>query len=247
MAGMDIEATARRLWSRLEKDLAASPFAVSLLSLAGAQALLRGGRPLSPEERAALESRGNVCGDWSRVRVESGDGLEAVRGNWFEGDVLLAGFRGECFGPDGRAWPAGMAGCRVRDAVIGNASLYQVGILQRQVIEDGAVLVGVGELDCPAPTLFGLGLAVHPGSEAGTRTVWLWDALTLEDCDAAASLPRAMQKDFQAKLDRSWPLIVAASASWDAGRRCCRPVACTLPGSARAAWSPAPPCCARSR
>jgi hypothetical protein len=74
--------------------------------------------------------------------------------------------------------------------------------IERQVIEDGAVLVGVGEIDCPGPTLFGLGLAIHPGSEAATRTVWLWDTLTLGDCVDASSLPHSEQKDFQSRLDR---------------------------------------------
>lgn len=203
---MTVQAVADRLWSRFEKELAASPFAASLLSLAAARKRFQSGRPLTQDERHRLESQGNTCADWSRVRLESksesAEGLENIRNNQFEGDVLLTGFRGEWPAPGGRTWPAGMANCRVRDAVIGNACLYNVIRLERQVIEDGAVLVGVGDIDCPAPTLFSLGLAIHPGSEAATRTVWLRDTLTLGDCVDASSLPRPEQKDFQARLDR---------------------------------------------
>ena len=172
---------AERLWAKLEQDMAASQFAASLRNLAGAEARFREGRPLTDAERVRLESQGNACADWSRVRIGQDTGLETIRSNTFEGDVYLAGFGGECPGPGGRAWPAGMTGCRVRDAVIGNACLRDIARLERQVVEDGAVLVGVGGMDCAFPTLFGLGLAIHPGSETGARTAWLWDAATLDD------------------------------------------------------------------
>jgi hypothetical protein len=190
-----------RLLSKLERDWAASPLVASLRKLAATPALLLSGRPLSYGERLCLESQGNICADWSRVRLDSDAGLDTIRNNWFEGDVLLAGFQGEWTGPDGRTWPAGMAHCRVRDAVIGNACLYHIARLERQVIEDGAVLVGLGELDCPAPTFFSLGQAIHPGTEAGTRTVWISDVLTLDDCMDALSLTSEAQRVFQARLD----------------------------------------------
>ena len=202
MADKDFEAAARRLWEKLEKDLAASPFAASLKTLAAAQDRLKGGRARPAEHRRHLAALGMVWGEGTMGGVDRGAGLETVRGNWFERDVLLAGFRGEWPGPGGRTWPAGMAGCRVRDAIVGSASLYRVDRIDRQVIEDGAILAGVGELDCPAPTTFGLGLAVHPGSEAGTRSLWLWDGIDLDDCAEAASLPRGAQQDFAAKLER---------------------------------------------
>jgi uncharacterized protein DUF4954 len=199
--GKNIQGVLEGLSARLDQALAASGLVAGLKRLTQTDRRLMAGRPLGEGERTLLESQGNVCADWSRVRVESGAGMETIRSNRFEGDVLIAGFHGEWRDPEGRAWPAGMAECRVMDAVIGNACLFRIARLERQVIEDGAVLVGLGEIDCPAPTLFSLGAAIHPGTESGARSVWIWDALTLDDCMAALSLPADAQQGFQAKLD----------------------------------------------
>jgi hypothetical protein len=199
------------LAERMAQALAASELAAGLRALAQAGRRLKAGRPLTEGERIRLEDQGNVCADWSRVRIESEAGLAAIRGNRFEGDVVLAGFEGSWPGPDGRAWPAGLSDCRVRDAVIGNACVQHIARLDRQVIETGAVVVGVGELDCPAPTAFGLGQVIHPGAETGTRTVWLWDALSLEDAARALSLPPAARKALQARLD---PLLAPLKSAF---------------------------------
>ena len=201
MSGKNIQGVLEDLSAKFDKALAASELAAGLHKLTQADRRLLAGRPLSYGERLCLESQGNSSADWSRVRIESDTGLETIRNNWFEGDVLLAGFSGTWPGPDGRNWRAGMANCRVFDAIIGNACLYSIGRLERQVIEDGAVLVGLGELDCPAPTLFGLGQAIHPGTESGARSVWLWDSLSLDDAMAALSLTADAQKLFQSRLD----------------------------------------------
>ena len=199
--GKNVQSVLEGLSARLDEALAASGLVAGLKGLAGADRRLAAGRPIDDGERVRLESQGNLCADWSRVRVESGMGMETLRNNRFEGDVLLAGFHGEWRGADGRVWPAGMSDCRVRDSVIGNACLYRIDRMERQVIEDGAVLVGLGVIDCPDPTLFSLGAALHPGTEAGTRSVWIWDGLTLDDCMAALSLTADAQKTFQARLD----------------------------------------------
>ncbi len=201
MGGMNIQGRLERLTAKLDKVLATSTLATSLRKLAHAQARLSGGRPLGSGERLYLESQGNTCADWSRVRIMGDSGLDTIRNNWFEGDILLAGFKGEWAGPDGRTWPAGMANCRVRDSVIGNACLYQIERLERQVIDDGAILVGLGEIDCPEPTLFSLGQAIHPGTESGARSVWIWDELTLDDCMDALSLTSEAQQTFRKHLD----------------------------------------------
>lgn len=198
----NVQVAVNELWAKLEKDLAVSPFVASLRAIAKAGERFKAGRALSYGERLCLESQGNICADWSRVRIESDAGMQNIRNNWFEGDVLISGFSGEWPGPGDRKWPAGMANCRIRDAVIGNACLYHIARLERQVIDDGAVLVGLGEIDCPAPTLFSLGRAIHPGTESAARTVWLWDTLTLDDCVRAVSLGAEAQKEFQGRLDK---------------------------------------------
>ena len=201
MGGKNMQGILEDLSAKFDKALATSEFIAGLRRLTQADRRLLSGRPLSYGERLCLEGQGNICADWSRVRIESDAGMDTIRNNWFEGDVLIIGFHGAWPGADGRTWPAGMANCRVLDAVIGNACLYHIARLERQVIEDGAVLVGLGELDCPAPTLFSVGSAIHPGTEAGTRSVWIWDSLTLDDCMAALSLTADAQKTFRDKLD----------------------------------------------
>lgn len=211
MIGKNDQGMLEDLADRLERALAASELAAGLRRLAHAGQRLSGGRPLTEGERLCLENQGNVCADWSRVRIESDAGLSAIRGNGFEGDVLLAGFQGSWPGPDGCLWPAGMADCRVRDCVIGNASLYRIARLERQVIDEGAVLVGVGELICTAPTSFSLGRIIHPGAETGTRSLWLCDTLTLDDAMAALSLAPAAQQALRARLD---PLLAPLRSAY---------------------------------
>jgi hypothetical protein len=201
MTGRNVHSILETLSAKFDKVMASSELVAGLRRLTQTDRRLLSGRPLSYGERLCLESQGNICADWSRVRIESDAGMETIRNNWFEGDVLITGFHGSWPGPDGRTWPAGMANCRVLDAVIGNACLYHIARLERQVIEDGAVLVGLGELDCPSPTSFSLGRAIHPGTEAGMRSVWIWDSITLDECVAALSLPADAQKQFRQKLD----------------------------------------------
>ncbi|MEO6094459.1 MAG: DUF4954 family protein, partial [Fibrobacteria bacterium] len=204
MIEKNVPAILADLSAKLDEVMAASELVAGLRLLTRTDSRLKAGRPLSDGERLRLERQGNICPDWSRVRVESAEsdaGLETIRNNRFEGDVLIAGFHGDWKGPDGTSWTAGMAGCRIIDAVIGNACLYQIARLERQVIEDGAVLVGIGEIDCPDQTLFSMGCAIHPGTESGARSVWIWDSLTLDDCMAALSLTSEAQQEFSRKID----------------------------------------------
>ncbi len=201
MDGKNSSETLNRLLERLEKVLAASALVSSLRKLVHSQARLQDGRPVTPGERATLEAQGNVCADWSRVRCLPDADWASVRNNVLAGDIFLSGFTGECTGSDGRRWAAGMVDCRVRDAVIGNACLYRVSRLERQIIEAGAMLVDVGIVDCSAPTLFSLGRIFHPGTESGARGAWMWDGFTLSDYMDAISLPAEAQKAFQQKVD----------------------------------------------
>ncbi len=211
MGGKNIPANLESLSAGLDKTLAESEIVATLRLLLKTDQRLQGGRPLNPAELQRLESQGNLCADWSRVRLANSapasardgkddGGLSAIRNNRFSGDILIEGFHGACTDSQGRSWPAGMWDCDAADAIIGNACLRRIARLQRQVISDGAVLVGLGELDCPAPTLFGLGSAIHPGTEAGSRSVWILDPLTLDDCMDALSLTTAAQKNFREKL-----------------------------------------------
>ena len=223
MPGKDIQGAAAL--AKLEKDLAASPFAASLAETRLRPDPFPGRPPPLHGERLCLESQGNICGDWSRVRLENDAGLETIRNNWFEGDILISGFRGEWPGPGSRTWPAGMANCRVRDCH------------HRQCLPLPRSPPGTPghrgrrrhrrrrRAGLPRPHLFSLGQAIHPGTEAATRTVWLWDAMTLDDCSASLSMPREAQKEFQSSWIRCWPPTAAGSGMW-AGRRRAACAAC---------------------
>ena len=205
MIGKNVQGVLEELSERFARAFAASELAYTLRRLSRTGPRLPSGQPLTDAERRRLEGQGNYCADWPRVQLgndaDREGTLAAIRGNFFAGDVLLAGFRGTFRDPEGREWPAGMTGCRVRDAVIGNACLHQIARLERQIVEDGAILVGLGEVDCPAPTSFGLGRVIHPGAETGTRSAWLWEGMDIEDAMAALSLAPDAQKAFQARVD----------------------------------------------
>ncbi len=67
---MDVGEVSRRLWAKLEKDLAASPFAASLKRLASAQTRFSDNRGRPPKARYSKvgpcpSSRSGTCSLWN--------------------------------------------------------------------------------------------------------------------------------------------------------------------------------------
>ncbi len=186
-----------QLKSRLTQGFHESHFAASFTKLQATAKILHSGKSLSLEERERLENQGNTCEDWSRIRIGGHFDFKRVQHNFFMGDVLLQGLRGDINGPNGLHLPAGLSFCRVQNCVIGNAALHRIDLLSRQVIEDGVFILGAGTLHCDLATDFGQTLPLHPGSEMKTRTLWLWDGMTLDYCEEVLRLSPKKQIDLQ--------------------------------------------------
>src|SRR5262249_44957107 len=82
-------------------------------------------RPLCPEEVTRLESLGNCCDDWSRVRVAGGFDWRRVRHTCFHGDVVLGGFSALVPVAPGVRLPAGVYHSTVAGCVVGDNALVR--------------------------------------------------------------------------------------------------------------------------
>lgn len=169
-------------------------------------------RMLSKTEIRGLEQRGNQCDDWTSVRVLGAGTLAHVRGCRFEGHNILRTGAGAHNGPR-------LSDSRIRDALVGLAEVERVALLDRVVVEDGAILRHVDVCAGVPDSRFCLGLAVHPGSEAGTRRVFLSDGLVLDDCAAMATLPPAEQDALAHEWTARLRACVADHACVGAGAR----------------------------
>jgi len=155
----------------------------SLLASAG---FLRDGaaafrtRSLSAPETLQLERQGCVCGDWTRVRVQDGFDPVHVRETTFEGDVSLPRFSGTVMLPGHVSLPTGIRRAHIRDAVIGNCCIHDVGILARQVVQDAAVVFRVGSLVASGTSAFATGSKIQVGLETGERSIPLFAEMDME-------------------------------------------------------------------
>lgn len=150
---------------------------------AWADAWSRGRIPTRQEIRG-LERRGNTCDNWTDLRLLGSASLENVRDCRFEGHVILRLERG---------MPA-LRDSRIRDCLIGAATVDSVAALDRVAVEDGAIVRHVGECTGKHDSRFCLGESLHPGDETGSRRVYLADGLLLADCAAMAAMPPEEQE-----------------------------------------------------
>jgi hypothetical protein len=149
-------------------------------------------RPPTPEEIRALEQRGNRCEDWNRFRIAAATGLDAISECRFEGRILLTGVSPR------------IRSSRLRECLVGDAEIENAGLLNRVWVEDQARIAVVGEMSGEADSRYCLGLAIHPGSETGSRSVRLLDGLLVSDCaDMAFRTPpeqEALAREFASWL-----------------------------------------------
>jgi hypothetical protein len=137
-------------------------------------------RPLSAHETLQLERQGCVCEDWTRIQVQEGFDPRAVRYATFEGEVVLARFSGTVMLPGHVSLPTGIRHAHIRDAVVGNCCIHDVGLLARQVVQDAAVVFRVGSLVASGTSTFATGARVQVGLETGGRDIPLFAEMDLE-------------------------------------------------------------------
>lgn len=148
-------------------------------------------RPLTAPETLQLERQGCWCQDWTRVRVQEGFETAPVRNATFEGDVLMARFSGTVMLPGHVSLPTGIRHAHLRDVVVGNCCLHDVGLVARQVIHDAAAVFRVGSLVASGTSSFATGHKVQVGLETGGRSVPLFAEMDLELAAWLADHPEA--------------------------------------------------------
>lgn len=164
----------------LRRLVRGSPLLASAAALRESGALPFRTRALSAPETLQLERQGCVCQDWTRVRVQEGFECSAIRESTFEGDVSIAKFSGTVMLPGHVSLSTGIRRAHIRDAVIGNCCIHDVGLIARQVIQDTAVVFRVGSLVASATSAFATGVKVQVGLETGGREVPLFAEMDME-------------------------------------------------------------------
>jgi len=137
-------------------------------------------RSLTAPESLQLERQGCWCADWTRIRVQEGFEPEPVRDTTFEGDALLARFSGTVMLPGHVSLSTGIRRAHVRDSIVGNCCLHDVGLVARQVIHDAAAIFRVGSLVASGTSDFATGYKVRVGLETGGRDIPLFAEMDLE-------------------------------------------------------------------
>lgn len=191
----------------LRRLVRGSPLLATAASLRESGALPFRTRALSAPETLQLERQGCVCQDWTRVRVQEGFECAAVRESTFEGDVSIAKFSGTVMLPGHVSLSTGIRRAHIRDAVIGNCCIHDVGLIARQVIQDTAVVFRVGSLVASATSAFATGVKVQVGLETGGREVPLFAEMDMELATWLATHPdetterKAFEEALQQHLD----------------------------------------------
>lgn len=164
--------------------------AVAAVRRDGGRALALGQIPvrsLYRDEITRLESLGNSCADWSRIRVTEGFDWRKVRSCSFHGDVVLGRFSRLVSVAEGLELPAGLERATLINSVIGNDVLIRdVKLLANYVVGEGVILLDCGTLLCESGTAFGNGNALPVGVESGGREVPVYAEMDLDVAEAVA-------------------------------------------------------------
>ena len=163
----------------LRRLVRGSPLLASAAQLREGAAPFRS-RALGSHETLQLERQGCICADWTRVRVQEGFETSSVREATFEGEVALARFTGTVMLPGHVSLPTGIRRAHIRDAVVGNCCIHDVGLVARQVIQDTAVVFRVGSLVASGTSSFATGVRVQVGLESGGREIPLVAEMDME-------------------------------------------------------------------
>jgi hypothetical protein len=153
-------------------------------------------RGLTKKEIEALVAQGNYSADWIALKVAFDFSPAFIRGNTFAGACVLGAFCGcDAEAAPGVLLPNGIYTSMIVGSEIGsNCLVRDCGLVGNYLVEDDAVLVGVGSLTAAAGCAFGNGTIVSPGSETGGREIALCAELDPEL--AARLLLERRDKDF---------------------------------------------------
>lgn len=136
-------------------------------------------RPLSDAERNELKASGNHAQDWNTVLVEDGFVPGRVRNCRFEGMVRIGASTVEQIEFDGLRRPVGVYDSFIQDCDLGRDVLIDgVRHLSQTIVQDGAVLLNVGEVSCPVPPA---AFPIDLWNENGGRSILANEGMLLAD------------------------------------------------------------------
>ncbi len=143
-------------------------------------------RGLSPGEIAQLGSQGNICADWSRIRVSPDFSAGQIWQNHFIGDIVLGCYNGKNL-PDrsgGGSLPTGIYRSTLENShIASNCAIHNCpGIFQTLIVRDSLVSNSnsAAEEKKPGGLLYGNGIEIPVGVETGGREIALYSDLSLE-------------------------------------------------------------------
>lgn len=138
-------------------------------------------RSLTNEEVTQLQEKGNLCPDWSFIKIRGDFDLRFIRNCRIEGPLELIDVSYEKRSFRGRNFYSGLEWVRLEDCRLeGNAAVYNCDYLKGYQLSKGVIIASVKEMIYQGPSSFGQGFintagkAVHPletGNESGSRWV----------------------------------------------------------------------------
>jgi len=161
-------------------------------------------RRVSRELQAELESNGNICSDWSKVRVAAGFDPSRARNCVFDGEVILGKFDSTTEVLPGVTLPTGLSNSRITNCVIAdNALVADTRLVANYLVGRNAVVFANGVVAANPPCRFGTGQALPIALETGGREVRVYAEITV---DVAARIATSrgdtsLLRDYKVLLD----------------------------------------------
>ena len=151
-------------------------------------------RSLTQEEIELLELKGNLCGDWSLVRVKNDINLNLIVGCRFSGTVYLGttGDRGCAFY------------CSLENAAIEDNVQLEHSTVMNYIVRSNAAIIRCAEISCAPEAIFGNGVEIPIAIETGGREV-----LTFAELNVAVAERIAGHRGDRDHLDAYSALIEA--------------------------------------
>lgn len=137
-------------------------------------------RPVGKDLGTALAQNGNVCSDWSKVRVAAGFDPSRVRNCVFEGAVVIGKFDAMAEVSPCVKVPTGLSASRITNCVIAdNALVADTKLLANYLVGKKAVVFANGIVAANPPCVFGTGQVLPVALETGGREVEVYAEITV--------------------------------------------------------------------